>query len=276
MLRKIARISGSLTRSTTQRCRSVISWARAGYPQRRDEPAGVRALLYRFRHATCRIQLLGTWICLPRVETTTADQAPCDIAGFTAFRTELGAAVRTALDNDVRVEILLPDPESPCSQGIAQRLGVEPGLYRRLFSLLLDDLHSASRAAGSGHLDLRFYTEPATLSIVRCDEWLWASLSPDGASETPDYADYLEVDQDCENGRALQAYFDRLYTTSGLPWHGHKAGAARDSRRRARAGPSRTTRRFANAQGPPSLTVLDTSCRSEADALVELEGSARW
>lgn len=253
--------------------------------RRSDEPAGVRPLLQRLSAATHRIQLLDTHACLPRTEPANADQDPCDLAGS---RTELGEAVRAALDNDVCVEILLPDPESAGSHGIAQRLGIEPNSYRRALALLLDDLDSVSREAESGRLDLRLYTEPAIASIVRCDEWIRASLGPDGAVAT---AGYLEVDLDCENGRTLQAYFNRLHAAARIPWHGNKARAARDPQQRLGTGPSRAAPRYASAQslsaqslsaqclsggGPPGPAVLATCRRLEADAFVELEGSARW
>ncbi|HEY3867217.1 MAG TPA: hypothetical protein VGM10_02670 [Actinocrinis sp.] len=241
---------------------------------RRDEPAGVRTLLQRVADATHRIQLLDAHVCLPRTEPAEAGQGLGDPA---VSRTELGEAVRAALDNDVCVEILLPDPESACCHGIARRLGVEPGSYRRALSLLLDDLDSVSRGAESGRLDLRLYTEPAIVSIVRCDERVWASLDPDGTLAT---AGYLEVDLDCENGRTLQAYFNRLHAAARIPWHGGKVPAARDPRQPAGTGPSPAVPRYANTQclptGPPGPAVLDTGCRLEADALVSLEGSSRW
>lgn len=242
---------------------------------RHDETTGVRTLLQRLSDATHRIQVLDSRICLPPLDAMPAVRNGHTLCDRAAFRTELGGALKAALDNDVCVEILLPDPESPCSCSIARRLGIEPGFYRQSLSLLLDDLDSVSRDAQSGRLDLRLYTEPATVSIVRCDEWIWASLDPDGASDAPGY---LEVDQGCENGRTLQAYFNRLHAAAHIPARGRRSHAAQDPRRRPgiERAHALAIQRGANAKGPPGPAAPNVRYRQEADALVSLEGSARW
>jgi hypothetical protein len=152
---------------------------------RGDDPE-LTEVIARARH---RIQLLDLSVCLE--------------AG-------LPPAVAAALDHDVCVEILLPEPDAPDV----------PEDYPRCLRRFLDALAAESAAVsaagsdtGSGRLDIRLYRGPAAVSVVRCDGRIWASLHPG----KPTAATYLALDRDSENARTLQAYFDRLHAAARLP-----------------------------------------------------------
>lgn len=155
------------------------------------------------------IQLLDVGFCLPQ------------LAGSSPYRT--GAALtggqqrgivdllRTALENDARVEILLPDPDKSAGLDTARRFGIKPDHYRKTLIHLLDELGAVSGAFDPGGLDVRLYAEPTHISVIRCDGRIWTSLHLDGSSSAPAY---LTLDQGSENARALQSYLNRLYATA--------------------------------------------------------------
>jgi hypothetical protein len=152
----------------------------------RGRDPALMTVIARSRH---RVQLLDLEVCL---------------------HPALPRALAAALANDACVEILLPEPDGPgAPDGYAVRL-------RRL----LDELDKAQRSGEnalppvrSGRLDVRLYRGPAMVSIVRCDERLWASLHPD----RPTGSAYLALDRDCANARALRAHFDRLRAEGAPP-----------------------------------------------------------
>jgi hypothetical protein len=155
-------------------------------------PAGAPAAARR------RVQLLDPRICLPRI-----------CAGG---RASLVHELRTALENDTSVEILLPDPGAPASRAAARRLGLEPRVYVRCLEGLLEELFAACANAPAGQFGLRLYTDPVDLCFVRCDERIWASLTPEGDAASPEY---FALDRRCAAARLLQSYFKRLYVGAG-------------------------------------------------------------
>ena len=62
--------------------------------------------------------------------------------------------LRAALENDIRVEILLPDPTGQAGHAAAGRLGLEPGGYGRCLERLLDELGTGMAQAQWRGLDL--------------------------------------------------------------------------------------------------------------------------
>ena len=171
-------------------------------------PTGIRALVDALSQAKHRIQLLDLQICLAQFAPSAPDRPA--FAGETCPG-ELARALGSALDNDVCVEILLPDPDAPSSDQAAWHLGLDPDHYRRSLRLLSADLATLPGRAHAGRLDLRLYAVPAAASIVRCDEQVWASLYQEGA---PGTAVYLGLGRRSENARALQSYFNRLHATA--------------------------------------------------------------
>lgn len=155
------------------------------------------------------IQLLDLEFCFP--DLAGESPSPAD-TGAPGRRDTIVDALRTALENNARIELLLPDPNTPAGLDAAHRLGIEPDFYRKALNRLLVDLDIASRAVDAGMLELRLYAEPTHISVIRCDGWIWTALHVGGSSRAP--AAYLVLDQGSANARALLSYVNRLYAAA--------------------------------------------------------------
>lgn len=165
------------------------------------EPAALLATAF-------QIQLLDVGFCLPQLAGMSRYRTG---AGVIGRQDEIVGLLRTALENDARIEILLPDPGTSAGHDAARRYGVDPDNYRKALMHLLHELGTVSGVGDSGGLDVRLYAEPAHVSVIRCDGQIWTSLHLDGSTDTPAY---LALDQGSENARALQSYLNRLYATA--------------------------------------------------------------
>lgn len=155
------------------------------------------------------IQLLDVGFCFPDL----AGEFP-GAAGTQApdRRDSVVDALCTALENNARIELLLPDPDTSAGLDAARRLCVEPDFYRKALNRLIIDLASVSGAVDIGGLELRLYAEPTHISVIRCDGRIWTALNVGGLYGTP--TAYLVLDQGSGNARALVSYVNRLYATA--------------------------------------------------------------
>lgn len=126
--------------------------------------------------------------------------------------------LRAALENDIRVEILLPDPTGRAGRVAASRLGIEPGGYGRRLTRLLDELNTGLAQAQWRGLDLRLYPDPVDVCFIRCDERVWVSMHPNSPARTPDY---FPLDQRCGTASLFQTYFERLRSAALPPAYGN-------------------------------------------------------
>lgn len=127
--------------------------------------------------------------------------------------------LRAALENDIRVEILLPDPTGRAGRVAASSLGLEPGGYGRRLARLLDELGTGLAQAQRRGLDLRLYPDPVDVCFIRCDESIWVSMHPDNQALA---SDYFALDRRCGTAVLFQTYFERLRSTAQQPTYGDR------------------------------------------------------
>ena len=147
--------------------------------------------------------------CVQLLDSPTLLRQLCDDGS-----TSLVRDLRTALANDIRVEILLPDPTGQAGRVAASRLGIEPGGYGRRLTRLLDELGTGLAQAQWRGLDLRLYPDPVDVCFIRCDESIWVSMHPNSQARTPNY---FPLDRRCGTAALFQTYFERLHSAAQPP-----------------------------------------------------------
>jgi hypothetical protein len=167
-----------------------------------------RSVLGALTHATRRIQLLDLGICLAPPIRSLPDR---NSDGIDHGEATLTGALAEALENNVRVEVLLPAADAPSGRQAARELGLGIDAYRQRLALFHQNLAEAAERACAGVLIVRYYDQPTAVSLVRCDDLMLASLH---CGELRSTHPYLSIDHDSENARALRSYFDRLYAES--------------------------------------------------------------
>lgn len=178
---------------------------------RRRSPMNDLFLLDRLAKAKHRIQLLDV-----RLYATVAGPP---LAGPPS---ELARALAQALDNDALVEILMPDPETPVADAA-----------RRAVESLLVELRLLAETAVLGRLDVRLYSVPTTISMVRCDQDVWARLHPEGS---PRVGSALAIDARSDNARVLYEYFNQIQADARPAARAHGAAELRQPARTASKG----------------------------------------
>lgn len=183
-----------------------------GYRFTRTERArAAGSVADRIAKARHRVQLLDVTGCLlswSEVPPRAADRSELD-----RRRAQIVAAVRTALERDVAVEILLPAPGLAQSRGVPRALGLSAGTLRDLVEVAETDLWALFDEVPAGHLDIRCSQKWPALAMVRCDDRVWVWLRPDGLPGAAPLC--LEFGTRTGNARAVAAHFnDLLRSTS--------------------------------------------------------------
>ncbi|HEV3169183.1 MAG TPA: hypothetical protein VGZ32_02530 [Actinocrinis sp.] len=173
-------------------------------------PHPIGDLPTRIASAKHRIQLLDATGCLLSwsnvpVRGTSRTERECT-------RDRIIGALREALERDVAIEILMPDP------GIAQprvlrALGFTAAAHRELSETARAELEALYDAVPHGRLDIRTSQRWPTLALVRCDARMWVTLPSDGMPGSSPL--YLEFGARSHNARALAAHFNELYRSTG-------------------------------------------------------------
>jgi hypothetical protein len=183
----------------------------------RQHEANGGTLLSALAQAAHRVQLLDDRVCLGELGQSTAPGSSA-VSTAAAYRSQLLVALASAMENDAHIEILLPDPEHLDSCGADRLPDADVGLLRAAVDSLMADLAALTVSAALGRLDVRLYSTMATVSMIRCDDHVWACLHPMG---TPHTASYLAVDAQSENARVLYHYFHRLQAHAREVAHAH-------------------------------------------------------
>jgi hypothetical protein len=168
-------------------------------------------LLTRLARARHRIQLLDTTGCL----LFWSDQVRgAPLAELEGDRDRLVEALRTALDRDVAVEILVPEPGLAQSRGVLRALGLTAAGYRRLADAAEAELLALHDEVPAGRLDIRTAQRWPALAMVRCDGRVWISPRSDAVPDSGPL--WLEFGARSPNARAVAAYFNELHRPTGL------------------------------------------------------------
>lgn len=173
-------------------------------------PHPIGDLPTRLASAKHRIQLLDATGCLLSwsdvpLRGTSRTERECT-------RDRIIDALREALERDVVVEILLPEP------GIAQprtlrALGFTAGAHRELAETARAELEALYDEVPHGRLDIRTSQRWPTLSLVRCDGRMCVTIPSDGMPGSSPLL--LGFSARSHNARALAAHFNELYRSAG-------------------------------------------------------------
>jgi hypothetical protein len=176
----------------------------------RTRPHPVADLPTRLAGAKHRIQLLDATGCL-----LSWSNVPLRGASRTereCTRDKIIDALREALERDVAVEILLPDPAIAQPRAL-RALGFTAAAHRELSESARADLEALHEAVPHGRLDIRSSRRRPTLALVRCDGRVWVTLPSDGMPGSSPL--HLEFGARSHNARALAAHFNELYRSTG-------------------------------------------------------------
>jgi hypothetical protein len=173
-------------------------------------PHPIGDLPARIASAKHRVQLLDATGCL--LSWSTAPVRGTSRTERECTRDRIIAALRAALERDVAVEILLPEPAIAQPKTL-RALGFTAAAHRELSETARVELEALHDAVPYGRLDIRISQRWPTLALVRCDARVWITLPSDGMPGSSPLC--LEFGVRSPNARALAAHFNELYRSAG-------------------------------------------------------------